>query len=128
MSGFFGFDTAMPDDRRAHQGSGFQAGAEDNFDFSGLGGAGEEEDLAVYQWGDASASLLEGNDDLNDETFGGAGDFGTLAGLGDKEMVTDNRPRLQLRRTCTCTQQARPCGFHTFALWAQGSGRFVRGY
>lgn len=33
--------------------------------------AGEEEDLAVYNWGD-SGNLLDGDDDaLNDETFGG---------------------------------------------------------
>lgn len=32
---------------------------------------GQEEDLAVYNWGDAG-NLLDGDDDeLNDETFGG---------------------------------------------------------
>lgn len=34
--------------------------------------AGEEEDLAVYNWGDSAGNLLDGDDDaLNDETFGG---------------------------------------------------------
>ncbi|CAK9786062.1 hypothetical protein CC85DRAFT_314251 [Cutaneotrichosporon oleaginosum] len=70
---FFGFDTALPDDPRA-KGPGFHAHA--NTDAFNLGGAGVEEDLAVYQWGEGDASLLEGGDELNDETFG---DFDDIA-------------------------------------------------
>ncbi|KAL7423878.1 DNA topoisomerase 2-associated protein pat1 [Cryptotrichosporon argae] len=71
---FFGFDTTLP-------GRTGQPGAPAQFTgfgtastgFDGVGtGAGETEDLAVYQWGDG---LLDGGDDFNDETFGG-GDVG----------------------------------------------------
>ena len=42
-----------------------------------LSGPGEEEDLAVYNWGDGlTGNLLEGGDDLNDETFGGSEPIG----------------------------------------------------
>jgi len=81
MSGFFGFDTSLPDDRRGGGGSGtvhgFQARADaDSFLGAGAGGAGVEEDLAVYQWGEGmDTSLLEGGDDFNDETFGDLGDL-----------------------------------------------------
>lgn len=42
---------------------------------------GKQEDLAVYTWGEESYdglgdALLEGGDDLNDETFGGNGAVG----------------------------------------------------
>lgn len=45
-------------------------------------GQQESEDLAVYTWGEDSYdglgdSLLEGGDDLNDETFGGSGPVGS---------------------------------------------------
>jgi DNA topoisomerase 2-associated protein PAT1 len=65
MSGFFGFDSALPERRDAP----FQ-------DFTNpIDGAGAEEDLAVYTWGEEGYdglgnALLEGGDDLNDETFG----------------------------------------------------------
>ncbi len=47
----------------------------------GLSGA-HEEDVAVYTWGEESYdglgdALLEGGDELNDETFGATGDLGT---------------------------------------------------
>lgn len=71
---FFGFDTALPDDPRASQGPGFHAHADT--DAFNMGGAGVEEDLAVYQWGEGDAALLEGGDELNDETFGGYDDIG----------------------------------------------------
>lgn len=39
------------------------------------GNQGQEEDLAVYNWGDSAGNLLDGDDDeLNDETFGGGMD------------------------------------------------------
>lgn len=45
------------------------------------GGHQETEDLAVYTWGEESYdglgdALLEGGDELNDETFGGTGAVG----------------------------------------------------
>ncbi|KAK7030736.1 PAT1 domain-containing protein [Favolaschia claudopus] len=45
------------------------------------GGLGENEDVAVYTWGEESYdglgdALLEGGDELNDETFGGSGAVG----------------------------------------------------
>ncbi|WWC65060.1 uncharacterized protein I303_107674 [Kwoniella dejecticola CBS 10117] len=78
MSGFFGFDTSLPGRGAAGQGqgrnqqqntSGFPASAAD--DAFALGGAGEEEDLAVYTWGEGmGGGLMEGGDEMNDETFG----------------------------------------------------------
>ena len=73
---FFGFDSALPERRdlpgqagQGQTGFGFQ-GNTANQAF----GAGEDEDLAVYTWGqDNGASLLEGGDDMNDETFGDVG-------------------------------------------------------
>jgi hypothetical protein len=77
MSGFFGFDTSLPDGRQGAPGGtvhGFQARA-DADSFLGAG-AGVEEDLAVYQWGEGmDVSLLEAGDDFNDETFGDIGDM-----------------------------------------------------
>lgn len=66
MSGFFGFDSALPERRDAPE-QFTQAGA--------------EEDLAVYTWGEEGYdglgnALLEGGDDMNDETFGD--DVGTI--------------------------------------------------
>lgn len=82
MSGFFGFNTALPERNQPaqtqNQGFGGFAGgraANDQTAFGGLGGAGEEEDLAVYNWGDQTGSLMEDGDMANDETFGGMGDM-----------------------------------------------------
>lgn len=76
---FFGFDTALPDDPRSAQGKPPQAGpgfhAHADTDAFNMGGA-VEEDLAVYNWGEGNTSLLEGGDDLNDETFGNFDDIG----------------------------------------------------
>jgi hypothetical protein len=49
-----------------------------------LEGKKEQEDLAVYTWGEESYdglgdALQEGGDELNDETFGEAGQVGELA-------------------------------------------------
>ena len=46
-----------------------------------LQGGGQNEDIAVYTWGDDSYdglgdALQEGGDELNDETFGGTGAVG----------------------------------------------------
>lgn len=80
MSGFFGFNTALPERSQAapHQ-QGFggftgNGGGNDGTAFS-LGSAGEEEDLAVYNWGDQTGSLMEDGDVINDETFGDVGDI-----------------------------------------------------
>lgn len=78
---FFGFDTGLPGDPRAQPkpaqaGPGFHAHADTDAFNAGLGGAGVEEDLAVYNWGEGDTSLLEGGDDLNDETFGNFDDIG----------------------------------------------------
>jgi DNA topoisomerase 2-associated protein PAT1 len=95
MSSFFGFDTSLPERRsgdgrpglhqlpRQAQGQrqpqaqafgGFQASNPDQT--FGLPGAGEEEDLAVYTWGEGiGGGLLEGNDEMNDETFGDVGEI-----------------------------------------------------
>jgi DNA topoisomerase 2-associated protein PAT1 len=44
----------------------------------------QEEDLAVYTWGEESYdglsdALQEGGDELNDETFGGTGEVGEFS-------------------------------------------------
>lgn len=79
MSGFFGFRTELPERRGPQQFSGFQASNTDQT--FALSGAGEEEDLAVYTWGEGlDSNLLEGGDDMNDETFGGGGNIGGFAG------------------------------------------------
>ena len=93
--GFFGFgDSALPErrDRPPHQQpsqqpqyqqqqqqfSGFaSANTDDTFGAGAFGNKGEDEDLAVYTWGQGG-NLLEGADDLNDETFGDFGDVGVL--------------------------------------------------
>jgi len=85
MSGFFGFDSALPErrDQVPHQQSnrqqqpfgGFQASNVDQSFGLGNGNQGEDEDLAVYTWGQ-SGGLMEGGDDMNDETFGDFGDVG----------------------------------------------------
>jgi hypothetical protein len=89
MSGFFGFDSALPErrDQPPHQQqgrqqqqpfSGFQAS---NLDQTFGNNQGEDEDLAVYTWGQGG-SLMEGGDELNDETFGDFGDVGkSCAGI-----------------------------------------------
>ncbi|KAI6149363.1 topoisomerase II-associated protein PAT1 [Pisolithus tinctorius] len=76
------------------------------------GGLQESEDLAVYTWGDDSYdglgdALLEGGDELNDETFGGIGEVGkdfdftrqtlpdVIGGRDEKQIVTQELPRRQ---------------------------------
>jgi len=50
------------------------------------GGLGETEDLAVYTWGEEGYdglgdALVEGGDELNDETFGGTSAVGERIAL-----------------------------------------------
>ncbi|BEJ11320.1 hypothetical protein CspHIS471_0107420 [Cutaneotrichosporon sp. HIS471] len=91
---FFGFDTALPDDPRS-KGPGFHAHADT--DAFHMGGAGVEEDLAVYQWGEGDTSLLDGGDELNDETFGGFDDiaadfnFSAAPALANKPRVASTK-------------------------------------
>ena len=84
MSGFFGFPTELPERRGPSLNhtplSGFHAAnTQESFAFSGAA-AGEEEDIAVYTWGEGlnDNTLDEGDDDFNDETFGGNGAVGQL--------------------------------------------------
>ena len=57
----------------------------------GLTGA-KQEDVAVYTWGEESYdglgdALLEGGDELNDETFGNTGDIGASSVDGSVSRV-----------------------------------------
>jgi DNA topoisomerase 2-associated protein PAT1 len=78
---FFGFDTNLPEHRGSQKQQSRPGFATNDSTSFGQGfqqpNAGEEEDLAVYNWGDGGATnLLEGGDDMNDETFGDVGDVG----------------------------------------------------
>jgi hypothetical protein len=82
---FFGFDTSLPEHKGSQDqsrpafatndstsfGQGFQSGQN----------AGQEEDLAVYNWGDSGGNLLEAGDEMNDATFGDVGDAGKSLSL-----------------------------------------------
>jgi hypothetical protein len=82
---FFGFDTSLPEHKGPQDqsrpafatndstsfGQGFQSGQN----------AGQEEDLAVYNWGDSGGNLLEAGDEMNDATFGDVGDAGKSLSL-----------------------------------------------
>jgi DNA topoisomerase 2-associated protein PAT1 len=84
---FFGFDTTLPEHKgqqQQQQQQGLRPGFATNdstsfgHGFNTQQGGGEEDDLAVYNWGEGAATnLLEGGDDMNDETFGDVGDIGT---------------------------------------------------
>ncbi|KAI5124196.1 hypothetical protein M0805_005047 [Coniferiporia weirii] len=60
------------------------------------GGLREEEDIAVYNWGEdgydgLGNALQEGGDDLNDETFGGAGPVGKDFDFTAQKLVDSER-------------------------------------
>jgi DNA topoisomerase 2-associated protein PAT1 len=86
---FFGFDTTLPEHKgqQSQQPQQQQQQSRPGFatnDSTSFGhgfapqNGGEEDDLAVYNWGEGAATnLLEGGDELNDETFGDIGDVGT---------------------------------------------------
>ena len=65
-----------------------------------LDGKVEQEDIAVYTWGEDSYdglgdALLEGDDELNDETFGGTGEVGKFhLCMSIKPLLTANRQGL----------------------------------
>lgn len=72
MSGFFGFDTSLPPQPQGGRGGlGGFAPSHQNDAFGGLGAA-EEEDVAVYTWGQTAGGEA---DEMNDETFGDMGGF-----------------------------------------------------
>ncbi|WVR08571.1 hypothetical protein IAU60_005626 [Kwoniella sp. DSM 27419] len=83
--GFFGFETALPE-RQARPGqqqpqqggrgqfSGFSTSNDIDETFA-MTGAGEEEDLAVYTWGEGMGGGLMEDDTMNDLTFGGGDDI-----------------------------------------------------
>ena len=103
---FFGFDTTLPEHKgqqsqsqqqQQHQQSrpGFATNDSTSFGhgFSSQNG-GEEDDLAVYNWGEGAATnLLEGGDELNDETFGDVGDVGMSSLLRVHLHVADEGGR-----------------------------------
>lgn len=56
------------------------------------GGLHESEDLAVYTWGEEGYdglgdALLEGGDELNDETFGGTGAVGQSISISQPTQI-----------------------------------------
>jgi DNA topoisomerase 2-associated protein PAT1 len=65
-----------------------------------LEGKVEKEDIAVYTWGEDSYdglgdALLEGGDELNDETFGGTGEVGKFYfRVSTQPLLTVNRQGL----------------------------------
>jgi DNA topoisomerase 2-associated protein PAT1 len=72
---FFGLE---PDDLFERERQSFRQGLTQG------NGNGQEPNLAVYTWGEESYdglgdALVEGGDDLNDETFGGSGPVGTCS-------------------------------------------------
>jgi DNA topoisomerase 2-associated protein PAT1 len=97
---FFGFDTTLPQHKGSSQQqqqrpqqaqSGFATN--DNSTF-GQGfntqNAVDEDDLAVYNWGEgAPTNLLEGGDEMNDETFGDIGDIGMLVQILSVDCMAD---------------------------------------
>lgn len=76
---FFGFDTSLPPQQGQQDRSRPAFATNDSTSFGhGFAGqnAGQEEDLAVYNWGEGGDNLLEGRDEFNDTTFGDVGDAG----------------------------------------------------
>jgi hypothetical protein len=83
---FFGFDTTLPEHRgqqqqrqpQQQQQKQSRFATNDSTSFGhGFPEQQDEDDLATFTWGEgASTNLLEGGDELNDETFGGGGNVG----------------------------------------------------
>ena len=94
---FFGFDTSLPGHKGQQQQQPQQQkqsrfATNDTTSFGqGFPAQQEEDDLATFTWGEGAATnLLEGGDELNDETFGDVGDVGkshhsALWGVADEE-------------------------------------------
>ncbi|WVN89744.1 uncharacterized protein L203_104974 [Cryptococcus depauperatus CBS 7841] len=77
MSGFFGFDTTLPDHRSGlQQGQGVAASSSKFQDASNVGqqfaleGGMDDEEMEVYTWGQGLNKRLEEADEKNDTTFG----------------------------------------------------------
>src|ERR1700761_3841303 len=70
----------------------------------------EQENVAVYTWGEDSYdglgnALLEGGDELNDETFGGTGEVGKFHfKLIIRPLLTVNRQGLRFHSAVHSTQ------------------------
>lgn len=81
---FFGFDTTLPEHKgqqqqqpQQHQQQQPRFATNDSTSFGGGFPQQEEDDLATFTWGEgASTNLLEGGDEMNDETFGDSGNGG----------------------------------------------------
>ena len=79
---FFGFDTTLPEHKGQQQQPQQQQqqprfATNDSTSFGGGFPQQEEDDLATFTWGEgASTNLLEGGDEMNDETFGDSGNGG----------------------------------------------------
>lgn len=108
---FFGFDTALPRDKRSEGGNAF-----DSFDPTGdfdneesldakikALAAGAQEDVEIYTWGQEGYDGLgdkldESGDDLNDDTFGDVNvardfDFGTGGVKAQPNQQQQQQPR-----------------------------------
>ncbi|KAJ7077887.1 topoisomerase II-associated protein PAT1 [Mycena belliarum] len=79
------------------------------------GGSHENEDVAVYTWGEESYdglgdALQEGGDDLNDETFGGAGNVGKDFDFAGQTGLLE--PELAQQKAASQAQPSQPFGQH----------------
>jgi hypothetical protein len=98
---FFGFDTTLPEHKGQQQQQPHQQQQQPKFatnDSTSFGGGfpqQEEDDLATFTWGEgASTNLLEGGDEMNDETFGDSGNGGmSLLPIRD-EGVADGKDKI----------------------------------
>ncbi len=81
------------------------------------GGLHEQEDVAVYTWGEESYdglgdALLEGGDDFNDETFGGSGPVGMaehpICLLSSAVTATSQGRTLILNLSCSISTNPPP--------------------
>jgi hypothetical protein len=106
---FFGFDTTLPEHKGQQQQQPQQHQQQPRFatnDSTSFGGGfpqQEEDDLATFTWGEgASTNLLEGGDEMNDETFGDSGNGGmSLLQYGTGAWLT-GRTRLPMVSSGTC--------------------------
>ncbi|KAH7097582.1 topoisomerase II-associated protein PAT1 [Auriculariales sp. MPI-PUGE-AT-0066] len=96
---FFGLSTSLEDERN-------KACSRDAACriLNGGGGGGDDDDVPVYNWGEASYdglgdALLDGNDDLNDETFGGSGPVGKDFDFTHQQFDTNDVPVSYHRHT-----------------------------
>ncbi|KAK1923037.1 topoisomerase II-associated protein PAT1 [Papiliotrema laurentii] len=116
--GFFGFETALPERAHRQPGNagqsfgGFQASDPDAA-FALTSHQGEEEDLAVYTWGQGG-SLLEGNDENNDETFGDLGEIGNNFQFSSQPAPAP-KPKAQGKIASTASRYGPKAAYDPFA-------------